>query len=42
MLTEKQVAEILYALNQLPSEKLEEARDFILLAYHANQAQKRC
>ncbi|OLE55566.1 MAG: hypothetical protein AUG51_02505 [Acidobacteria bacterium 13_1_20CM_3_53_8] len=30
MLTEKQVEEILQALNQLPSEKVEEARDFIL------------
>jgi hypothetical protein len=30
MLTEKQVEEILHALNQLPSEKVEEARDFIL------------
>jgi hypothetical protein len=30
MLTEKQVEEILRALNQLPSEKVAEARDFIL------------
>ena len=30
MLTEKQVEEILHALNQLPAEKVEEARDFIL------------
>ncbi|HEX8846114.1 MAG TPA: hypothetical protein VF791_15795 [Pyrinomonadaceae bacterium] len=30
MLTEKQVEEILHALNQLPAEKIAEARDFIL------------
>ena len=30
MLTEKQVEEILHALNQRPSEKITEARDFIL------------
>lgn len=30
MLNEKDVAEIVHALNQLPAEKVEEARDFIL------------
>jgi len=30
MLNEKEVEEILHALNQLPAEKVEEARDFIL------------